>query len=53
MLVYINDKEDEEFNTRREYAYVYEYNDDYPEEENSDVESTDYEIDYEVSEGYI
>ena len=49
MLVYIdNNKDDDEFNTHREYAYVYEYDDNY--EEDSTTESTDYEINYEVAE---
>ena len=46
MLVYIDDREDEELNSHHEYAYAYEY-DDYDYEEESKVESTEYEINYE------
>ena len=49
MLVYHDDKEDEEFISHQEYAYVYEYDDDYGYEEDSDVELNDYEREYDVS----
>ncbi len=51
MLVYINDKEDEEFSNNHEYAYVYEYDDDYgyDNEEDSNTEYNDYEIKYEIN----
>jgi len=51
MLVYIDSNKDgEEFNTHREYAYVYEYeyDDKYEYKEDSLIESPDYEIDYEI-----
>ena len=54
MLVYIDHtKDDEEFNTPREYAHVYEYDDDYDDyeyEEKSQSDSNDYEIRYEKCE---
>lgn len=54
MLVYIDHtKDDEEFNSTREYAYVYEYNDydgDFEYEEKSNSDSNDYEISYETCE---
>ena len=56
MLVYINDKEDEEFNNNHEYAYAYEYNDynDCDYEEDSSTEVNNYEINYEISDdGYL
>ena len=48
MLVYINERDDEEYSTYREYAYVYEYDDNY--EEDTSMESNEYEINYEVNE---
>ena len=50
MLVYIDDRDDEEFSTHRAYAYVYEYDDDYDYAEDSNLESNDYEINYEIAE---
>ncbi len=50
MLVYIDDREDEEFNNDHEYAYVYEYDDDYDYEKDSNTEFNDYEINNEISE---
>ena len=51
MLVYIADRDDEEFSTHRAYAYVYEYDDDnYEDAEDFDKESSDYEINYEICE---
>ncbi len=45
MLVYIDHtKDDEEFNSHREYAYVYEY------EEKSSTDTNTYEITYETCE---
>jgi len=49
MLVYIDDRQDEEFNNNHEYAYAYEYDDNY-DEEDSNTEINDYEITYEISE---
>ncbi|MFT5660033.1 MAG: hypothetical protein ACI9TV_000667 [Sulfurimonas sp.] len=49
MLVYIYDRE-EEFHENQEYAYVYQYDDNYEYEEDTKQESPDYEIDYEVTE---
>ncbi|SFV68178.1 hypothetical protein MNB_SM-4-1357 [hydrothermal vent metagenome] len=55
MLVHINNtKDDEEFNSHREYAYVYEYDDDYDDdqkyEEKSSTDIDTYEISYETCE---
>jgi len=53
MLVYINDKEDEEFNNNHEYVCAYEYDDEYCSEE-SNSEMNDGEITYEISDdGYL
>jgi len=52
MLVYIDDRKDEELHSHHEYAYENDanYGYDYGGEEDSSKESYDYEIHYEISE---
>ena len=54
MLVYIDDRGDEELESHHEYAYVYEYDYglDYGHEEDSKKESGECEISYEISNDY-